>query len=236
MDTGRISLPSIDTMLDTPSPSTTLHLEKTTVGRNKHSYRSPPSQYHPYQQQHIRSPPMESTTWKNHSRSLSLDSPSFHRSLSEQGEPYSVRPSHEGSATSIIVSPGPSQQMEKEKQSSWRMDPQRSQQQAQPSNYHHRRTVSTSYLNANGTDSNNNTLIPLMDSPQRKYMCHQCTKSFSRPSSLRTHIFSHTGEKPFACPYQHCDRTFSVQSNMRRHIRVHYSDSLAQTKPTLPLV
>ncbi|ORZ08998.1 hypothetical protein BCR42DRAFT_291872, partial [Absidia repens] len=55
----------------------------------------------------------------------------------------------------------------------------------------------------------------------RKYICPHCTKSFSRPSSLRTHIFSHSGEKPFACPYQGCDRSFSVQSNMRRHIRVH---------------
>ncbi|ORZ24405.1 hypothetical protein BCR42DRAFT_317957 [Absidia repens] len=69
-----------------------------------------------------------------------------------------------------------------------------------------------------------------MDTPQRKYLCHECYKSFSRPSSLRTHMFSHSGEKPFACPHPGCDRTFSVQSNMRRHIRVHYSASLASPK------
>ncbi|CAO3611313.1 unnamed protein product [Mucor fragilis] len=55
-----------------------------------------------------------------------------------------------------------------------------------------------------------------------RYHCHHCRKSFSRPSSLRIHIYSHTGEKPFKCHYQGCGRSFSVHSNMRRHLRVHY--------------
>lgn len=54
-----------------------------------------------------------------------------------------------------------------------------------------------------------------------KYQCPYCQKGFSRPSSLRIHTYSHTGEKPFTCPEPNCDRAFSVQSNMRRHIRVH---------------
>ncbi|CAG8492846.1 13656_t:CDS:2 [Acaulospora morrowiae] len=44
---------------------------------------------------------------------------------------------------------------------------------------------------------------------------------FSRPSSLRIHTYSHTGEKPFVCTEPGCGRKFSVQSNMRRHLRVH---------------
>ncbi|ORZ01340.1 hypothetical protein BCR43DRAFT_433397, partial [Syncephalastrum racemosum] len=56
-----------------------------------------------------------------------------------------------------------------------------------------------------------------------RYACHQCTKTFSRPSSLRIHMYTHTGEKPYKCPYPSCDRRFSVQSNMRRHARVHYA-------------
>jgi uncharacterized Zn-finger protein len=55
-----------------------------------------------------------------------------------------------------------------------------------------------------------------------RYHCHHCRKSFSRPSSLRIHIYSHTGEKPFKCHHQGCGRSFSVHSNMRRHLRVHY--------------
>ncbi|KAI8064962.1 hypothetical protein BDF21DRAFT_308284, partial [Thamnidium elegans] len=55
-----------------------------------------------------------------------------------------------------------------------------------------------------------------------RYKCSQCLKTFSRPSSLRIHILSHTGEKPHVCPQVGCGRRFSVQSNMRRHLKVHY--------------
>ncbi|KAI9485476.1 MAG: hypothetical protein EXX96DRAFT_533822 [Benjaminiella poitrasii] len=63
-----------------------------------------------------------------------------------------------------------------------------------------------------------------LSSPQggsHKYCCPYCQKGFSRPSSLKTHIFSHTGEKPYICNYPTCNRSFSVQSNMRRHMKVH---------------
>ncbi|KAI7869948.1 hypothetical protein BDF14DRAFT_1777837 [Spinellus fusiger] len=54
-----------------------------------------------------------------------------------------------------------------------------------------------------------------------RYGCQFCSKKFSRPSSLRIHTYSHTGEKPFVCPEESCGRKFSVQSNMRRHLKVH---------------
>ncbi|KAJ7647101.1 hypothetical protein FB45DRAFT_188943 [Roridomyces roridus] len=54
-----------------------------------------------------------------------------------------------------------------------------------------------------------------------KYECSYCGKGFSRPSSLKIHLNSHTGEKPFVCPVEGCGRSFSVLSNMRRHARVH---------------
>ncbi|KAJ3513319.1 hypothetical protein NLJ89_g3019 [Agrocybe chaxingu] len=54
-----------------------------------------------------------------------------------------------------------------------------------------------------------------------KYECHFCGKGFTRPSSLKIHLNSHTGEKPFVCPVPTCGRSFSVLSNMRRHARVH---------------
>lgn len=61
--------------------------------------------------------------------------------------------------------------------------------------------------------------------PQRRYMCHYCEKSFIRPSSLRTHTYSHTGQKPFECAFEGCDKRFSVLSNMRRHMRRHRPSS-----------
>lgn len=54
-----------------------------------------------------------------------------------------------------------------------------------------------------------------------KYVCPYCDKGFTRPSSLRTHTYSHTGEKPFKCIEPACGRKFSVQSNLRRHLRIH---------------
>ncbi|KAI9338615.1 hypothetical protein BD770DRAFT_448308 [Pilaira anomala] len=57
-----------------------------------------------------------------------------------------------------------------------------------------------------------------------KYVCPYCYKGFTRPSSLRTHTYSHTGEKPFQCTEPACERKFSVQSNLRRHLRIHRSN------------
>lgn len=54
---------------------------------------------------------------------------------------------------------------------------------------------------------------------QDRYICQTCNKAFSRPSSLRIHSHSHTGEKPFKCPQQGCGKAFSVRSNMKRHER-----------------
>ncbi|KAI8369305.1 uncharacterized protein BYT42DRAFT_583856 [Radiomyces spectabilis] len=59
------------------------------------------------------------------------------------------------------------------------------------------------------------------DAGTGRYVCPYCHKKFSRPSSLRIHTYSHTGEKPFVCTEEGCGRRFSVQSNMRRHLRVH---------------
>ncbi|CAG8512759.1 30426_t:CDS:1 [Racocetra persica] len=56
---------------------------------------------------------------------------------------------------------------------------------------------------------------------ENRYQCPYCIKRFSRPSSLKIHINSHTGEKPFVCTEPGCGRRFSVHSNMRRHLRVH---------------
>ncbi|SHO76310.1 Similar to S.cerevisiae protein CMR3 (Putative zinc finger protein) [Malassezia sympodialis ATCC 42132] len=63
-----------------------------------------------------------------------------------------------------------------------------------------------------------------------KFECRYCNKRFSRPSSLRTHIHSHTGEKPFRCDAPGCGRCFSVQSNLRRHQRSHSISSISPVK------
>ena len=61
-------------------------------------------------------------------------------------------------------------------------------------------------------------------STQKKHKCKVCDKRFTRPSSLQTHMYSHTGEKPYACEFEGCGRHFSVVSNLRRHRKVHKGD------------
>lgn len=60
---------------------------------------------------------------------------------------------------------------------------------------------------------------PSFPQSQDRYICQTCSKAFSRPSSLRIHSHSHTGEKPFKCPHAGCGKAFSVRSNMKRHER-----------------
>jgi uncharacterized Zn-finger protein len=66
----------------------------------------------------------------------------------------------------------------------------------------------------------------------KKHTCPICHKKFTRPSSLQTHMYSHTGEKrtplptnllmiAFKCEYEGCGRSFSVVSNLRRHKKIH---------------
>jgi hypothetical protein len=70
-------------------------------------------------------------------------------------------------------------------------------------------------------------------STQKKHKCRVCDKRFTRPSSLQTHMYSHTGEKPFACEVEGCGRHFSVVSNLRRHRRTHKSEVSKESSPNL---
>lgn len=47
----------------------------------------------------------------------------------------------------------------------------------------------------------------------------ECQKLFETSSSLRIHMRSHTGEKPFPCRY--CTHAFTTKGNMKDHERRH---------------
>ena len=54
---------------------------------------------------------------------------------------------------------------------------------------------------------------------QKKIKCETCEMAFSRPSELRVHMRTHSGENPYACDM--CDKAFSQSSSLARHKRTH---------------
>lgn len=85
---------------------------------------------------------------------------------------------------------------------------------------------STSEGNNSGSDENRSESDAANPPPQKKksayslapnrVSCPYCHRKFPWSSSLRRHVLTHTGQKPFKCP--HCPLLFTTKSNCDRHL------------------
>jgi hypothetical protein len=67
----------------------------------------------------------------------------------------------------------------------------------------------------NGTVQQTRTRKKPIKKQERKHQCGVCSKWFTRPVNVRTHMLVHTGQKPFPCKY--CGKEFGTASNRTRH-------------------
>lgn len=82
-----------------------------------------------------------------------------------------------------------------------------------------------------GMDPLSETVCKVEQKPQKpgKYVCDYCGRACAKPSVLKKHIRSHTGERPYPCVP--CGFSFKTKSNLYKHRKSHAHSVKAGTVP-----
>ncbi|XP_051250229.1 transcription factor HIVEP2 [Dicentrarchus labrax] len=82
-----------------------------------------------------------------------------------------------------------------------------------------------------GMDQLSETVCKVEQKPQKpgKYVCDYCGRACAKPSVLKKHIRSHTGERPYPCVP--CGFSFKTKSNLYKHRKSHAHSVKAGTVP-----
>lgn len=72
-----------------------------------------------------------------------------------------------------------------------------------------------------GMDQLSDAVVKVEQKPQKpgKYVCDYCGRACAKPSVLKKHIRSHTGERPYPCVP--CGFSFKTKSNLYKHRKSH---------------
>lgn len=70
-------------------------------------------------------------------------------------------------------------------------------------------------------DKSRASLDPVDKDGQPKHICHECGKTFRRAHNLKIHGRLHNGDRPYKCPFSHCEKEFRWKSSIVSHLNWH---------------
>lgn len=76
-----------------------------------------------------------------------------------------------------------------------------------------------SYENEDSTSRVSGGAPSEQSGPRSKHRCHLCKKEFAWPKSLKIHLRTHTGERPYECEI--CGKSFTRSDSLKAHRNTH---------------